>query len=156
MFWDDLLKVLTGPAIYRLDTLFGQKLAPLLYVSGLAAIVIWAVGHLVGSFELGFTQGLWGIVEILVFGALAFVVLRIACELILVFFASREASAVGIDRSRRPGTLLDEVSDAIRELAEDDDIMPATDPAPLPTEGADGKRMPRLRRGSRRPDAPQT
>ena len=42
MFWDDLLKVLTGPAIYRLDTLFGQKLAPLLYVSGLAAIVIWA------------------------------------------------------------------------------------------------------------------
>jgi hypothetical protein len=155
MFWDDLLKVLTGPAIYRLDTLFGQKLAPLLYVSGLAAIVIWAVGHLVGSFELGFTQGLWGIVEILVFGALAFVVLRIACELILVFFASREASAVGIDRSRRPGTLLDEVSDAIRELAEDDDIMPATDPAPLPPDD-EPEPAPRLRRGFRRPGASQT
>jgi hypothetical protein len=155
MLWDDLLKVLTGPAIYRLDTLFGQKLAPLLYVSGLAAIVIWAVGHFVGSFELGFAQGLWGIVEILVFGALAFIVLRIACELILVFFASREASAVGIDRSRRPGTLLDEVSDAIRELAEDDDIMPATDPAPLPPDD-DEAPTPRRGRRFRRPDAPQT
>ena len=117
--------------IYRLDSLIGQKLAPLLYVAGLAGIVLWAVSHLVASFEVGFAQGLWGILEILVYGALALVVLRVACEMVLVFFASREASAVGIDRASRPGSLLDEVGDAIRELAEDDDIMPATDPAPF-------------------------
>jgi hypothetical protein len=28
MFWDDLIKVLFGPTIYRLDSLIGQKLAP--------------------------------------------------------------------------------------------------------------------------------
>jgi hypothetical protein len=155
MFWDDLIKMLSGPAIYRLDSLIGQKLAPLLYVSGLAGIVLWAVSHLVASFEIGFAQGLWGILEILVYGALALVLLRVLCEVVLVFFASREASAVGIDRGRRPGSLIEEVGDAIRELAEDDDIMPATDPAPYYPDAAEDDqpaapvRLPRRLRRSR-------
>ena len=159
MFWDDLIKVLSGPAIYRLDSLIGQKLAPLLYVAGLAGIVLWAVSHLVASFEVGFAQGLWGILEILVYGALALVVLRVACEMVLVFFASREASAVGIDRASRPGSLLDEVSDAIRELAEDDDIMPATDQAPSQAgapEDQETNSPARLRRRLRRSGSSQT
>jgi len=133
MFWEDLRKLLSGPLLYRLDGLIGAKLVPVLYALGLAAIGLWSVDHLFASFAFNFGQGLWGILEILVYAPLWLVALRIACEIILVFFRANEAAAAAVSRSRRRTSLLDEVGDAIHDLAEndEDDIAPATDPTPF-------------------------
>jgi hypothetical protein len=132
MFWEDLRKLLAGPALYRLDGLIGTKLVPALYALGLTAIGLWAVDHLFASFSFNFGQGLWGILEILVYGPLWVLALRIICELILVYFKANQATAVAVDHSRGRNTLLEDVRDAIHDLADDDDdgITPATDPAP--------------------------
>ena len=70
-------------------------------------------------------------------------VLRIGCEALLVWFKTHEHSGETVNRSRYSASLLDEVRDAIRDLAQGDDdpdyaeadeyITPATDPAPYET-----------------------
>jgi hypothetical protein len=135
MFWEDFKKLVSGPTLYRLDGLIGARLAPVLYAVGLSAAVLWAIAHLVTSFAVSFAQGLWSLLEIVVYGGLWVIALRITCEMVLVFFESRSSLVATIDRNRRPGSLLDEIGDAIHELAEDDDngdddITPATEPVP--------------------------
>ncbi|MDR3474582.1 MAG: DUF4282 domain-containing protein [Devosia sp.] len=127
MFWDDLRKFLSGPALYRLDGLIGVRLVPIFYALGLAAIGLWAVDHLVASFAFNFGQGLWGILEIVIYGPLWVVALRIVAEAVLVFFKANETAAAVVDRSRGRGTLAEEVGDAIHDLAEDDDTPGSTD-----------------------------
>ncbi|WDR03193.1 hypothetical protein PSQ19_03115 [Devosia algicola] len=72
----------------------------------------------------------------MVFGLLAWIALRIGCEALLVYFKAHEAAGETVNRSRFSASLLDEVRDAIRDLAEqgeeeDDEITPATEPAPF-------------------------
>jgi hypothetical protein len=121
MFWEDLRKLLGGTMLYRLDSVISVRLVPIGYAVGLAAIALWAIDHLVGSFAASFSQGLWGILEIIIFAPLALVALRIASEMILVFFKSHEAAAGAVGRRRGRDTLLGEVSDAIHDLAEEDE-----------------------------------
>lgn len=128
MFWDDLRKLLAGPTLYRLDGVIGARLVPLLYAFGLAAVGLWAVDHLFASFAFNFGQGLWGILEILIYGPLWVVALRIVAELVLVWFKAHEVAAAAVDRGRRKSTLAEEVSDAIHELAEVGD-GPSSPPA---------------------------
>jgi hypothetical protein len=143
MTLDDLKRLFTRQTLFRLDAILSPKLVPILYALGLAAILLWAVGHLFWSFSFGFGNGLWGLLEIAVFGLLYFVVLRIGCEWLLVWFKTHELSGETVNRSRYSASLLDEVRDAIRDLAQGDDeldyaeadeyITPATDPAPYAT-----------------------
>ena len=143
MTLDDLKRLFTRQTLFRLDAILSPKLVPILYALGLAAILLWAVGHLFWSFGFGFGSGLWGLLEIAVFGLLYFVVLRIGCEALLVWFKTHEQSGETVNRSRYSASLLDEVRDAIRDLAQGDDdpdyaeadeyITPATDPAPYET-----------------------
>jgi hypothetical protein len=136
MFWDDLRRLLSGRTLYRLDTLIGERLVPLLYALGLAAIGLWAIDHLFASFAFNFGQGLWGILEILIYGPLWVVALRLACELVLVFFKAHEGAAAAVDRGRARNTLLEDVGAAIHDLAEDeavDDIFSSDDGAPPQT-----------------------
>lgn len=140
MTLDDLKRLFTRQTLFRLDAILSPKLVPILYALGLGAILLWAVSHLFLTFSFGFGTGLWGVLEILVFGLLALVVLRIACEALLVWFKAHEQSGETVNRSRYSASLLDEVRDAIRELAEEGDepdyaeadeyITPATEPAP--------------------------
>jgi hypothetical protein len=133
MFWDDLRRLLSGRALYRLDTLIGERLVPVLYALGLAAIGLWAIDHLFASFAFNFGQGLWGILEILVFGPLWVVALRLSCELVLVFFKAHAGAAAAVNRGRARNTLLEDVGAAIHDLAEDeadDDIFSSDDGAP--------------------------
>ncbi|MDB5614881.1 MAG: hypothetical protein JWQ22_2534 [Devosia sp.] len=141
MTLDDLKRLFTRQTLFRLDAILSPKLVPILYALGLAAILLWAVSHLFWSFGFGFGTGLWGILEILAFGLLSFVGLRIACEALLVWFKTHEASGETVNRSRFSASLLDEVRDAIRDLAEegsddldyaeaDEYITPATEPFP--------------------------
>lgn len=133
MFWDDLRRLLGGRMLYRLDSLIGVRLVPLGYALGLAAILLWAVDHLFAAFAFNFGQGLWGILEVLVYGALWLVGLRVACEMVLVFFKAHEGSAAAVHRGRLRNTLLDDVGDAIRDLAEHDGepgVFPSDDGPP--------------------------
>ncbi|HTJ56968.1 MAG TPA: DUF4282 domain-containing protein [Devosiaceae bacterium] len=141
MFWDDLRRLLAGPQLYRLESLITERLVPILFAFGLAAIGLWAIDHLVASFALSFSQGLWGILEIIVLGPLMAMALRIACEFVLVFFKANEMAVQAVTRNRGRDTLLDEVSDAIHDLAEEDieaeetppeTARPATDPVDPP------------------------
>lgn len=139
MTLDDLKKLLTGKVLFRLDSILSPRLVPVLYAAGLAGILLWAVSHLFATFSASFGIGLWGLLEIAVFGPLAVIVLRIVCEALLVYFKTHETSADNFERSRLSTSLLDEVRDAIHDLAEHEDadyteadeyITPATDPAP--------------------------
>ena len=53
-------------------------------------ILLWAVSHLFLTFGCDFGNGLWGLLEIVVFGLLGVVALRIVCEALLVFFKANE------------------------------------------------------------------
>ena len=140
MTLDDLKRLFTRQTLFRLDAILSPKLVPILYALGLASILLWAVSHLFWSFGFGFGNGLWGLLEIVVFGLLSLVGLRIACEALLVWFKNHESSGETVSRSRYSASLLDEVRDAIRDLAEegedpdyaeaDEYITPATEPAP--------------------------
>jgi hypothetical protein len=141
MTLDDLKRLFTRQTLFRLDAILSPKLVPIFYALGLAAILLWAISHLFWSFGFGFGNGLWGLLEIAVFGLLAFVALRIGSEALLVWFKTHEDSGETVNRSRYSASLLDEVREAIRELAEegeepdyaeaDEYMTPATEPAPF-------------------------
>ena len=139
MTLDDLKKLLTGKVLFRLDSILSPRLIPMLYAVGLAAILLWAVSHLLGTFGASFGNGLWGLLEIAVFGLLSVIVLRIVCEALVVYFKTHETSADNFERTRLSTSLLDEVRDAIHDLAENEEhdyteadeyITPATEPVP--------------------------
>ncbi len=143
MTLDDLKRLLTRQTLFRLDAILSPKLVPIFYALGLAAILLWAISHFFFRFGTGFGDGLWGLLEIVVFGLLAFVGLRIGCEALLVWFKNHEQTGDSVQRSRYSASLLDEVRDAIRDLAEegqdsdyaeaDEYITPATEPLPSVT-----------------------
>ncbi len=131
MTLDDIRRLFFSPTLFRLDTIVAPKLVPLLYLAGLMAILLWAVSHLFLTFGTNFGNGLWGLLEIVVFGLLWLVLLRIGCEALQVFFRAHEAAAESLNRTRLPTSLLDEVGDAIHDLADDvDEIVVVEDPAP--------------------------
>lgn len=139
MTLDDLKKLLSGKVLFRLDSILSPRLVPVLYAVGLTAILLWAVSHLFLTFGASFGNGLWGLLEIAVFGLLSVILLRVVCEALLVYFKSHETSADTLERTRLSTSLLDEVRDAIHDLAEhegsdyteaDEYITPATEPVP--------------------------
>lgn len=133
MLLDDLKKLLTSPTLLRLDTMLSPRLISLFYGVGLAAIGLWAIGHFVATFSSNFGNGLWGLLEILVYGLGALVLLRIVCEGMVLYFREHDTEDNDEAPRRVPSTLLEDVREAIHDLAEDDDdgIVPATDPAPF-------------------------
>lgn len=140
MLSDDLKKIFLGPTLFRVDTILGPRLVPVLYATGLAALLLWAVTHLFATFGRTFGDGLWGLLEIAVFGLLGLLLLRALCEMLLVYFKAHETVVKTVSLSRISGSLLDEVKDAIGEIADEDDdedyITPATEPAPPAAPGS--------------------
>lgn len=140
MTLDDLKRLFTRQTLFRLDAILSPRLVPILYALGLAGILLWAINHFFYRFGTGFGNGLWGILEILVFGLIALVGLRIGCEALIVWFKTHESTGETVSRTRFSSSLLDEVRDAIRELAEEGDetdyaeadeyFTPATEPVP--------------------------
>ncbi len=122
MTLDDLKKIFLSPTLFRLDTVLSPKLVPVLYGVGMFALLLWAVGHLFLSFGRNFGDGLWGLLEIAVYGGLGLIALRVVCEVLLVFFKANEAATRTVAASRLSGSLIDEVRDAIHDIAEDADL----------------------------------
>jgi hypothetical protein len=148
MTGDDLRKIFFGSTLFRLDTVLGARLVPILYATGLAALLLWAIIHLFATFGRNFGDGLWGLLEIGVFGLLGLVVLRVACEVLLVFFKTHETATKTVALSRISSTLADEVRDAISDIADEDDIVPDTTPDESPAT------PPVIRRTARRSPPP--
>jgi hypothetical protein len=154
---DDLKRIFLGPTLFRLDTILSPRLIPVVYLTGLAAILIWAVRHLFAAFGSSFGNGLWGLLEIVVFGAFMLVVLRAASEALLVFFKANESAADSVSRTRISSSLLEDVRDAIHDIADEQDdedmITPATVPGPGPDVEITPPRGPR--RTARRTPGPK-
>lgn len=119
MTLDDLKKIFLSPTLFRLETILSPRLVPVLYATGLAALLLWSVGHLFASFGRNFGDGLWGILEIAVYGSLFLLLLRVICEVLLVFFKANEATTRAVSISRVPSSLMDEVRDAISDIADE-------------------------------------
>jgi hypothetical protein len=130
MTGDDLRKIFLGRTLFRLDTILGTRLVPILYAAGLAALLVWAVIHLFATFGRNFGDGLWGLLEIAVFGLLGLIVLRLVCEVLLVYFKAHESAARTVSLTRISSSLTDEVRDAINDIAEDEE---QEEPAASPT-----------------------
>lgn len=146
MRFDDLRKLATGNVLFNLGRIISPRLVTIVYLLGLASIALWAINHVFATFRFGFGNGLWGLLEIAVFGLLAITVLRIACEAVIVYFRTHAADADDITPARPSASLIDEVREAIEELAdqeidsfepEPEPVMPAPSspltPAPSPT-----------------------
>jgi hypothetical protein len=150
MTLDDLKKIFLSPTLFRLDTILSPRLVPVLYASGLAALLLWAVVHLFSTFGRTFGDGLWGILEIAVFGLFGLVVLRMICEFLLVFFKVNETAAKTVSLSLISTSLLDEVKDAISDIADESaepeteihDVGPVVDATSRPTVRRTAKRTP--------------
>jgi hypothetical protein len=121
MTLDDLKKIFLSPTLFRLDTILSPKLVPVLYGTGMFALLLWAVGHLFATFGRTFGDGLWGLFEIAVYGALGLIALRVICEVLLVFFKANETATRTVAVSRLSGSLMDEVRDAIHDIADEAD-----------------------------------
>jgi hypothetical protein len=121
MTGDDLRKIFLGRTLFRLDTILGARLVPVLYATGLGALLLWAVIHVFATFGRNFGDGLWGLLEIAVFGLLWLLALRLVCELLLVFFKSHEVAAKTVSLSRLSTSLADEVRDAISDIADEEE-----------------------------------
>lgn len=131
---DDLKRIFLGPTLFRLDTILSPRLVPIVYFVGLLALLLWAVTHLFATFGRNFGDGLWGLLEIVVYGGFGLVALRVACEALLVWFKVNESATDSVSRTRISSSLLEEVRDALHDIAdeeEDEDLItPATVPAP--------------------------
>ena len=121
MTLDDLKKIFLGPTLFRLETILSPRLVPVLYFVGLMALLLWAVIHLFATFGRDFGDGLWGLLEIVVFGTLGLVVLRVVCEVLLVFFKTHETVARTVGLSLISSPLTEDVREAIRDIAAEED-----------------------------------
>lgn len=117
---DDLRRIFLSPTLFRLDSVIAPKLVPIFYGAGLVGILLWAISQLFSSFGRSFGDGLWGLVEIVVFGLLWLIVLRVVCEAVLVFFKAHEGAVESVRATRISSTLLEDVREAIHDLAEDE------------------------------------
>ncbi|AVX04422.1 DUF4282 domain-containing protein [Maritalea myrionectae] len=117
---DDMKKLATSGTIFNLDRMIAPKIIKLLYLLGLGTIVLWSINHLFATFADSFGSGLWGLLEVGIFGLGGFVALRVLCETLLVFFKKNE-KIMEIQQPVRPAlSIFDDVKDALEELAEDD------------------------------------
>ncbi len=122
-----LQKLITGNVLFSLDRIITPKLVHILYLLGLFAIVLWAISHLFSTFSDGFGSGLWGLVEIAVFSLIGFVLLRIICEAIIVYFKANQQAVEESNLVKVPVSLIDEVKEAIEELAQDEPLYKIED-----------------------------
>lgn len=120
MTLDDLKKLSTSSLLFSLDRIIAPRLINILYLLGLAAIALWSVSHFFATFSFSFGDGLWGLLEIAIFGLLGFVGLRIVCEALIVYFKSNEGAVEAANQPSPSTSLIDDVRDAIEELAEED------------------------------------
>ncbi len=137
MKFEDIRKLATGTILFDLNRIIAPRIVTIVYLLGLAAIALWAINHFFLTFSFGFGSGLWGLLEILIFGLLAMMILRVACEAVIVYFRAHATEAAQATQPRGSNSLIDDVRDAIEDLAEQepdfaDDEPSVSSPTPPP------------------------
>lgn len=130
MTLDDLKKIATGSVLFSLDRVIVPRLIRLTYLLGLVGIGLWGLDHLFDAFRFGFGNGIWGIIEVAIFGLLAFVGLRIICEVVMIYYKANEKFVPTAMDPPSSASLIDDVAGAIEELAGEEDRAPAQISAP--------------------------
>ncbi len=122
MTLDEFGKFFKRSLFLSLDRINGPSLVRVVYLLGLASAVIWGLDHFFASFRTGLGDGLWGLVEIAVFGLFGLTVLRMVCEALIVYFEANKDAMTTASRAETPASLIDEVRDAIEQLGEEDKL----------------------------------
>lgn len=125
MSFEEFGKILNRTLLLSMDRISGPRLVRFAYLLGLAVAAVWALSHFFATFRTGFGDGLWGLLEIAVFGLFGLTVLRVVCEALIVYFEANKDAVRAATRSEAPTSLIDEVRDAIEQLGEEET-------APLP------------------------
>jgi len=155
MTLDDIKKLATSGTVFNLDRMIAPKIIKMLYLFGLGGIGLWSIRHLFGSFAESFGAGLWGVLEIGIVGIGSFVLLRVICEALLVFFKKNEEHITLASSTRPAMSIFDDVKDALEELADDDEVdfveQKTIEPAPkkAPAKKPAAKRAPVRKRTTR-------
>ncbi len=136
MTLDDLKKLATGNVLLSLDRVIVPRLIRVVYLLGLAGIGLWALDHLFDAFRFGFGNGLWGLLEVVIFGLLAFVALRALCEIVLIYYKANEKVVSAAMEPPSSASLIDDVAGAIEDLAQQEDQPPAQLTRSRPTRAA--------------------
>jgi len=121
MKFDDVRKLATGSVLFSLDRPIVPRLLTLVYLLGLAGLGLWALNHLFAAFRFGFGNGLWGLLEVIVFGLIGFVALRAVCEMVLIYYKANERAAKSAMTPHSSTSLFDDVADAIEDLASEEE-----------------------------------
>ena len=120
MTFEDFGKFLNRTLLLSLDRINGPGLVRMVYLLGLAVAAIWGLNHFFATFRTGFGDGLWGLLEIVVFGLFGLAMLRVVCEALIVYFEANKEAVATASRAERQTNLIDEVRDAIEQLSEDE------------------------------------
>ncbi len=120
MTFEEFGKFLNRVLLLSLDRINGPSLVRVVYLLGLAVAVVWGLNHFFMTFRTGFGDGLWGLLEIVVFGLFGLTVLRMICEALIVFFEANKDAVRTASRTQSQTNLIDEVRDAIEQLGEQD------------------------------------
>jgi hypothetical protein len=95
---------------------------PVFYATGLAALLLWSVGHLFVSFGRNFGDGLWGTARDRGLWRAVPAGAAHRVRVLLVYFKAHETVTSTVSLyARVPTSLLDEVRDAIHDIAEADE-----------------------------------
>jgi len=149
MKFDDIKTLATSSLLFSLEKIITPKIIKILYLLGLVTIALKALSHLFATFSHSFGAGLWGLIEIAVFSLLAFVILRIICETVIVYFKSN-ADSLDEDSNIKPSkSLIEDVNDAILELATDEEEK--TPPVKEATAASPTRKKPVKRTAKRTP-----
>lgn len=163
MTFEEFGKFLNRTLFLSLDRISGARLVRVVYLLGLAVAVIWGLDHFFITFRFGFWDGLWGLIEIAVFGLFGITVLRMICEALIVYFEANGDAVRAASQHEVQTSLIDEVRDAIEQLGEDEEKKPMPEletakPAkvakpPAVAKAAPTRRAPRTAKRSPKPKA---
>lgn len=155
MYFDELGKTLNRSLFVSLDKIGGKPLIKGFYALGITAVSLWAINHLFYSFALGFGAGLWGLLEILVFGLFFITGLRILSEVLIVYFQAHSVDAEAASTTDIPSSLVDEVREAIEDLGIDlgDEEPDNDEKTPLPATTKGPKKAAAAAKVTKRPPA---
>ena len=120
MSFEEFAKLLNRTLLLSLDRINGPSLVRMVYLLGLAVAALWGLSHVFATFRSGFGDGLWGLLEIAVYGLFGLSVLRVACEALIVYFEANKDAMATASRAETSSNLIDEVRDAIEQLSEDE------------------------------------
>lgn len=120
MTLEDFGKFLNRTFFLSLDRISGAGLVRIVYMLGLAVAALMGLSHAFATFRVSFGDGLWGLLEIAVFGLFGIALLRVVCEAFIVYFEANDAAVQTASHADAQTSLIDEVRDAIEQLGEDE------------------------------------